>query len=406
MHPFSTALELSHVSRHFRLIAHNTSELWTFICPKFPLAYDQVTFWLDVLARSGVRPLDIAIEVRLKHLGAMEPYEIFLRAMVEYSDRWRKLEITSRTWELIDLFLRRSQHLALLPQLEELTLYHTEDPGRTTNREEEDLTPRFHNVLFGRDTFAPKLYTIKLGATYFDHSRMWSLANNLVELHFGNHTYPPSSDVPQRIVDLLRESPNLQVLTLTSMNVQLTNLPAPVELSRLRRLEYRGFPHVAMQLLSLLRVPALEVLDLGECSFAASPDLYYAMPPIFVANQTLRILVSLFTNSANRQYWRAGGLKELSLEYNRCLEREAKRFLRLTRNVDTLHVSCSAILSVLANNPEILPNLRHSVVKSSIFCDNRPFSTILKNRPGLTLSVEGNLTPVLYDALEDTTRDI
>ena len=405
--PYNTlfaALRLSHVSRHFRFVAHGASELWTLICPNFPLADDQVQFWLEVLARSKARLLNVVINVQVEILGATQPYSTFLEAVVNHSDRWRKFEITSKVWEPIGLFLDHSRRLVLLPRLEELTLHHSDDPGRTANREEVSA-PRFHNILFGKDVVAPKLNIVKLGATYFDHSSIRSIAKDLVELHFENHTYPRTSDVPEMIIDLLRASPRLQVLTLTSVNLQFDNFPSPVELRYLRKLEFRGLPRNVV-LLSLVRVPALEVLYLGECRFAAGPGSA-VLPSLFTAELTLRALIGFFTSPENsRWYWRAGGLRELSLEYTHCsVAREAKRFLRLTVNVETLRTSCSAILPILANHPEILPNLQHLVVKSSIFYDWDLFSVILTNRPDVTFSVEGDLTPDgerLYNTLKGT----
>ena len=401
---FSATIRLSHVSRRFRFVANNTSELWKVICPKFPLTYDQVQFWLDVLARSGARSVDILIHTKGEFRGAVQPYRAFLEAVVSHSDRWRKFEITSKTWEPIDLFLDQSRHLVLLPGLEELTLHHADDPGRVTNWGGEVSSSRFRNILFGKDTAAPMLKIIKLGATYFDYSRMRSLAKDLVELHLENHTYPPTSDVPEMIIDMLRASPRLQVLTVTSLNMQFNNWPQPVELRDLERLEFRGFPQNAEHIFSVLRVPSLKVLVLGRCRFAAEETV--TMPPVFAANSTMRILIDLFTSSANSPWcWRAGGLRELSLEYSRCSAREVVRFLRQTSNVETFHASSPAMLHVLANNPGILPNLRHWVVKSSIFCAPRPFSAILTDRPGVTLSVEGDLTrdgERLHDTLKDT----
>jgi hypothetical protein len=59
---------------------------------------------------------------------------------------------------------------------------------------------------------------------------------------------------------------------------------------------------------------------------------------------------------------------------------------------------------MLVDNPEILPNLQHLIVKSSIFCECYPLSTIFINRPGVMLSVEGGLTQDgvrLYNTLKD-----
>ena len=398
--PISAALRLSHVSSHFRSIAHDASELWNLICPRFPMDHDQVLFWLDVLARSKARSIDVAIDVQSEQIGDIQLFKTFLGAVICHSDRWRKFEITSKTWEAIDIFLGQSQHLALLRRLEELILYHSDDPGRRTNREAENTTPRFHNALFGEDVVAPMLNTVRLGATYFDYSRMGSVAKDLVELHFENHTYPRTSDMPEMIIDLLRASPGLQVLTLTSVDVFFSNWPQPVELQHLRRLEFRGPPHYT-NLLSLLRVPSLEVLYLGECRFAADAT----MPPVYAANQTMRMLVDFFTSPANtRWYWMAGGIRELSLEYNHCLAREVQRILSLTLNVETFHMSSPAIFPILADNLEILPNIRRWIVNSSIFYDSHPFSTILTRRPGVTLSIKGDLTQDgerLYNVLKD-----
>ena len=403
---FSAALGLSHVSQHFRRIAHGASELWTFICPRFPLTPNQVELWLDVLFRSKSRSIDVVVNVQVTSLGVVQLYEAFLEAVIGHSNRWRKFEITSDTWEPIDLFLRLSPHLVLLPGMEELALYHSKDPGRMDNWEHEDPSPRFHNILFDEDVVAPVLNVIKLGATYLDYFRMRSLAKDLVELHVENHTYPHASDVPNMIIDLLRASPRLQVLVLASLNIQFITWPRHVELPHLRRLEFRGFPNNALHLLSLLRVPELEVLCLGGCRFAADPGPN-TIPPIFAADETMRFMIGFFVSPENaRWYWRAGGLKELSLEYSQCLPREVTRLLRLTRNIETFHMSCPAIFSVLIENPGILPNLRHLVVNASIFYDtSNPYSAILANRPGVTFSVKGVLTQdgeLFYNALKDT----
>ena len=402
---FYIALRLSHISRRFRFVAHNTSELWTIICPKFPLTYDQVQFWLDILARSRARLVDILINARVELRGTVQLYRIFLEAVVSHSNRWRKFEIMSKTWEPINLFLDQSQHSVLLPRLEELTLHHADDPGRMANQGYEDLTPRFHNILFGNDIIAPMLKIVRLGATYFNYSRMQSLAKGLTELHLENHTYPRTSDVPGMIIDMLRASPMLQVLTFTSLNVQFNNWPQPVELRYLKRVEFRGTAQNALYLLSLLCVPSLEALVLGECRFVA--DLETSTTSLaFAADSTIKVLISFFTSPANsRWYWRAKGLKELSLAYSHCRAEGVERLLRLAPNVKTFYMSSSAIFPTLANNPEILPGLRHWIVKSSIFCAPHPFSAILADRPGVTLFVEGDLTQEgahLYDALKNT----
>ena len=399
----SAAVKLSHVSQHFRSVAHNTSELWTVVCPKFPLLDDQVLFWLDVLARSRERLIDIVVNAEVELQGVVQPYRTFLGAVVGHSNRWRKFEITSKTWEPIELFLDQSQCLVLLPRLEELTLHHSDDPGRTVNREGENLTPRLHNFLFGEDAVTPMLKIVKLGATYFNYSHMRSLVKDLSELHFENHTYPRTSDAPEMIIDMLRASPRLQVLTFASLDVKFNNWLQPVELHHLKRLEFRGNPRNAENLFPLLRVPSLEVIRLGECRFAAEKAVTM---PVYVADETMRILINSFTGLANdRRYWKAGGLKELSLEYDHCLPRDLERLLRLTPNVETFRVYSSEIFPVFTNNPRILPNLRHWVVKSSIFCALHPFSAILTDRPGVTLSVEGDLaqdSEHLYNTLKDT----
>jgi hypothetical protein len=337
-------------------------------------------------------------------MGVVDSYETFLGEVIDHSYRWRKFEITSRTREPIGDFLWRSRHLVLLPRLEELIIHNLEDPGRIPN---EGLTPRFHNPLFGKDLVAPMLHTIKFGATYIDYSQMRSIVKNLVELHFENHTYPPTSPVSEMIIDLLRASPSLQTLTLASMHVQFPGQPTPVELPHLSRLEFRGYPDDALSLLSLLRVPALEVLHLGESRFGANVGPgQLAMPPRYVANETMRTVILFFTMIPEiRQYWRASGLREISLDYSDCVPREVERLLRLAPNVETFRVSCAKMLPVLVEKREILPNLRHLVVKSSTFCDPDLFSQILALRPDVTLTIEGELTQDgkrLYHALKDT----
>lgn len=79
-------------------IAHSTSELWTLIYPNFPMTDDQVLFWLDVLARSKARLIDVVVNVQTGTTAATQPYKAFIGAAVNLSDRWRKFEIKSDTW--------------------------------------------------------------------------------------------------------------------------------------------------------------------------------------------------------------------------------------------------------------------------------------------------------------------
>lgn len=95
---FSATLRLPRVSRHFMSIAHSTSELWTLIYPNFPMTDDQVLFWLDVLARSKARLIDVVVNVQTGTTAATQPYKAFIGAAVNLSDRWRKFEIKSDTW--------------------------------------------------------------------------------------------------------------------------------------------------------------------------------------------------------------------------------------------------------------------------------------------------------------------
>ena len=245
---------------------------------------------------------------------------------------------------------------------------------------------------------------VKLGSPY---SRIRPFARDLVELHVENDTYTRTSDVPEieMIIDLLRASPRLRVLVLVSLNIEFTFItwPRPVNLPRLRVLELRGFHNNVIKVLSLLRVPALETLCLGLCRFEPDPGPK-ATPPLHVANKTIKSIIWSFRTPENAPWWRAGGLKELSLEYGQCHLQEVTKLLRLTTNVETFHVSCPAILDILIDNPEILPNLRHLVVNTSIFCDPDLFSAILANRPGVTLLVRGDLTQVrrLYNSSKGT----
>ena len=400
---FSSALGLSHVSHHFRRIAHGASELWTLICPKFPLTPNQVALWLEVLPRSEPRSIDVVVNVQAESLGVVQLYNTFVEAVIGHSDRWRKFEIKSTTWEPIDLFLRQSQHLVLLPGTVELALNHSQDPGRTDNWEYENTSPRLHNLFFGKNVVAPKVNVVKLGSTY---SQMRPLARDLVELHVENDTYPRTSDVPEieMIIDLLRASPRLRVLVLSTLNVEFVTWPRHVKLPQLRRLEFRGYHCNVMHILSLLHVPALEALCLGLCRFVADPGPN-TIPPLYAADKTIRFMIWSFRSPENAPWWRAEGLKELSLEYSQCQPREVSKLLRLTRNIETFQVSYPALLDILIDNPEILPNLRHLVVNISVFCDPDLFSAILDNRPGVTLSVRGDLTQGgerLYNSSKDT----
>jgi len=203
---------------------------------------------------------------------------------------------------------------------------------------------------------------------------------------------------------MLRASPDLRVLTFTNLDIKFDTRPQSVELRYLNQLEFRGFPQSAMHLFPLLRLPPLEVLRLGECRLT-DPEAVTMTPAPAAGSTIMGALTNLFTSPAdNPQCWRAGGLRELSSEYGHYpCTREVKKVLRLTRNIETLHMTSPIIFSILAD-PEILPNLWHWVVKSPILCAPHPFSDILTDRPGLTLSIEGDLTQDgerLHNALKD-----
>ena len=75
----------------------------------------------------------------------------------------------------------------------------------------------------------------------------------------------------------------------------------------------------------------LKVLYLGECRFVADPTRR-TLPSLFRAGLTLRALISF----DRLWYWRAEGLRELSLEYDHCFAQEVEGFLDLTVNPHVL----------------------------------------------------------------------
>ena len=393
------------VCRRFNSIIEDASELWTFIHPKFPLTSRQVIFWEKALRGSvklpdvpgnlstsrktpqrSRKPLDVVIEAGKPTIGKLELYDRFIQEVVKQSDRWRKFEITAITWPPINRFLELSNFVVSLPKLEKLVLrYLGTDQGPTTV---------FHNVLFGREVFAQRLHVIKVGAAYLDFPQMQSLARNLVELELENHRYPHTPGILEEIADLLRASPSLRTLIFVSIHLESgpANTPQPVVLQELEQLEFRGCPRDASSLLSLLRVPSLKGLLLGECTCR---DGEHGSS----AGMTTPIVDNLFTNPPNQ----AGGLSQLSLEYNDCPGEILETFLEHTSGIETFRTSCPTALPILAQNPSILPGLRHLFLNKTIFYNLYPDFLAILDRPDITLCVEGHLTSngkKLYDTLK------
>lgn len=344
---------------------------------KIPLTaqFQEETFQL-----SDCTSFEVEIDVPTGTIG--EGWNDFIRAVEKGSKHWRIFEII---WKPTDLLFQFQGSSHPLHGLERLALHYFREDGNPT--------AGVYKVLFGREVSSPLLWIIRLGATYRRCSQMRSLAHNLVELHFWGTTNSHTQDTLGDIVDLLRASPRLQVLTFINIHLERTNPtnpPQPVNLQDLRRLGFRGGIEVTRDLLSLLRVPGLEKFHLGKCPFGAGSQdsavlsttiaLWWAKERFMVPNQP-------------------GNLGELFLEYDECQEETMREFLMSTPGVEIFCTTSPTALPILAranNLLNILPALRHFIVKSSIFYgangdafSTDAFSTILTRRPGVTLYIDG-----------------
>lgn len=314
---------------------------------------------------------DVVIDVPTGTIG--KGWNDFIQTVVARSNRWRIFEIT---WEPTDLLFQGSSD----------SLHKLEKPALCYLREDGGPTAGVYHVLFGREVPSPLLWIIRPGATYRRYSQMQSLAHNLVELHFGGPTNSHTLGTLGDIVDLLRASPKLQVLTFFNTSLERTNStnrpqPEPVKLQDLSRLGFRGCPEDTRDLLSLLHVPGLEKFLLGKLS--GSQDSTGSS-----TTTAMRSVTEGFMRPPNQ----VEKLGALLLEYDECQEATMRMFLEFTPGVEIFCTSSPTALPILANDLNILPALRHFVVKSSIFCgaNSNTFSTILTHRPEVKLYVEGD----------------
>jgi len=257
---------LSQVSRVFRDVSFLVPEFWSTIVPKFPLENDQLDYWKRSLTNSKTALLDIQLTINNRNppSGFDQStgfFPLFLELVLNVN-RWRTFELVTEFSSLMDLFLAGTIPVEIFPQLENLRLacaepVDTHHAAWSTNGrpgEPSPIIPRLRNLTLW-NVWA--CYPIGILTGLVDLKIIGDLLG----------TTPPLEE----LVDMLKSSPNLEVLCLTAAPPPINSLVPPpitnealhVVLPRLRSFTFRGLSRMAgISILPLLHLPALEEFHL------------------------------------------------------------------------------------------------------------------------------------------------
>ncbi|KAF5369445.1 hypothetical protein D9758_002646 [Tetrapyrgos nigripes] len=235
---------VSHVCRHWRDVAVNSTSLWTTIEFSAGVHPDRPKVWME---RSKGHPLDIVIDCTaaededledalfevnsityevstMAHSstsegaeGAKPEVECFtkeevaeiLDLIVPNVDRWRTLEVTANLYETIYTILERLSQCPEAPLLEMLQMYHYEDCEEYDTFSPPHLSKDF--VLFNGN--APRLKDVAMWGVHLDWDGSLSYLNGLrdLELAYHAHDVRPSFET---FVSMIHSSPELHTLSL------------------------------------------------------------------------------------------------------------------------------------------------------------------------------------------------
>jgi len=289
---------VSHVCRHWREVALSTPSLWTNISvtANDQSPFDRIEVWL---IRSKTLPIDIFIDSEplsrsqgassgsdsSNGTGLSSDSDIVLKSMSEsdlaklldllipHVPRWLSFHLDAVSYPLMFtcVHLLSSPSTPAAECLRMLELYHHEDtdsPFRPADH------PQYGQHLTLFDGKAPRLQSIALWGVHVDWSQGWLGGNvHLVDLELAYH----STEVRPSWAAfscILRESPNLETLTLSSSGpagephewgvaLDGENNASPVELNGLKNLVLAYLPpSYVIGLLRRLVIPCLQSLAL------------------------------------------------------------------------------------------------------------------------------------------------
>ncbi|KAJ6537248.1 hypothetical protein DFH09DRAFT_1178320 [Mycena vulgaris] len=297
--PFTTSpTTISHVCRRWRHVALATGTLWTNVVLTFPTCDAQLTRALTWLDRSKTYSLDILLDFRDPawdweedtHGFRWADMEAVLTLLMPSAARWRTVELLTDTWAPIFAFLARTRVVGFtLARLEKLHLARCNAYFAAKGVVFQPVELSQHLPLFGGiEADAPCLREVTLTGVHID----WSsppLAN-LTKLELKYQAADVMPNVTQ-LTHILASCPNLEDLAIVGNGPQFTTSAAgilgggatlsaahggsaehdltqgTIKLVRVTRFSF-GFVDVncAVQLLSLLDLPALRELDLEDVS--------------------------------------------------------------------------------------------------------------------------------------------
>ena len=318
---------LSQVSRGFRDVSFLVPEFWSVIIPKFPLEKDQLDYWKRSIVNSKTAPLDIKLTILDRNLSSgVDESQGFLPLFLElviHSIRWRSFMLVTQLPAPMGVFLEETIPVADFPQLENLRLacaepIDTHEAAWTIPGEPSPVMPR--------------LRSLTLWNAWARHP--WGILNDLVTLKIIGDllgTMPPLGEV----IGMLKSSPNLEVLCLTTAPPHFNDLHDPpannealhVVLPRLRSLTFRGLSRMAgIYILPLLHLPALEEFRLenalawlnsciGVPDHRHIPENYSSVIQVITyLNLPWQKSSDVFTAPPGPQ-WPQGNLKEVTLSW-------------------------------------------------------------------------------------------
>ena len=346
----------SQVSRGFRDISFLVPEFWSAIVPKFPLEKGQLDYWKRSIVNSKTTLLDIKLIIPDRELSLeVDQDQGFLPLFLElviHSIRWRTFVLFTGLPAPMDMFLRETIPVADFPQLENLRLACAEPVG----------TPETSWTIHGGpgepSPIMPRLRNLTLWNVWTHHPM--GILNDLVDLKIIGDllgTIPPL----EKVVGMLKSSPNLEVLYLTAAPPQFNDLYHPpandealhVVLPRLRSLTFRGLSRMAgIYILPLLHLPVLEEFRLenalgwlNNCidipDHPQIPEDYSSVIQIITyLNMPWRKSSDVFTAPPGPQ-WPQGKLKEVTLSWVTAEAMPLFEWLSFMRELTTLRTQFS-----------------------------------------------------------------
>ena len=272
---------VSHVTHRWREVALSTSTLWTSIILTHPSPWSQLSRTIAYLSRSRLRPLDLFLDFRDPswnwqedmHSFSWKHMENVIRLLSPHVPRWWRLELFTDTWSPIFTFLWYLRKVQSAPMLESLSLSRCNVYFAARGEVFRPAALRQPIALFGGGEALRRLRKVVLAGVHVDWSN--SGLHDLIELELKYHAKDVMPSLSQ-FITILTECPDLERLTILGWGPRFetapNDLPRTVRLPCLKHFVL-GFLDVeyAIELLSLLCLPELEILTLEDISATLQP---------------------------------------------------------------------------------------------------------------------------------------